>query len=228
MFGNVQFSVSEHAQVSVHSMWSSCREGRTYLCRCSSRFLRSLVDSFQPQWEFFVCITDKWEIMTCTAVHRFWSVKHFNVVSTHKTLSLAVWFILLSQWSSRRLRYLSGFRCHLLKLTSKSISSLESPKHWQSFVFSAGTMSCYSLHENISMSVCADEKCPTLALQTHYMTKNDSRVCVCTCLWDWCTRACGEAAIIILFVMPWHSGTDTDPRQQGPDPALIKPTALLL
>lgn len=103
MFGNVQFSVSEHAQVSVHSMWNSCREGRTYLCRCSSRFLRSLVDSFQPQWEFFVCITDKWEIMTCTGVHRFWSVKHFNVVSTHKTLSLAVWFSLLSQWSSRRL-----------------------------------------------------------------------------------------------------------------------------
>lgn len=85
MFRKIQFSLS------------SCYEGRSYLCRCSSGFLSSLVDSFQPQWEFFDCITDEWEIMTCTAVHRFWSLKHFSVVSSHKKLSLWVCFRLWSQ-----------------------------------------------------------------------------------------------------------------------------------
>lgn len=45
MLGNVQFSVSIHTQVSVHSMWRSCCEGKSCLCRRLSGFLRILLDS---------------------------------------------------------------------------------------------------------------------------------------------------------------------------------------
>lgn len=49
----------------------------------------------------------------------------------------------------------------------------------------------------------------------------------CAYLWYLCTRVHREAAII-LCVMASHSKTDKDPRQQGPDPALMNPTTLLL
>lgn len=67
--------------------------------------------------------------------------------------------------------------------------------------------------------VFLDEECPAFALKMHpdaLQDFNDSCVCI----------RCGAA--IVFFVMSLHSETDTDARQQGPDPALIKPTTLIL